>query len=490
MDNILKKDFSRVFKASSVYGLGKLLTKLFSFFLIPLYTAYLTPEDYGILATVNIIGSIVLIICLMSFDGAFARYYYDYKENENTLKKYLGSLTIYILLFNLLIMSLLIIGKKIIFIPFLPKTEVNLYSYIILQLGIVYFSFVTILLLTFYQVQEKPIKYVILSLGQFFLSIGIIIYFVVVKKMGAYGSLLGNLLSTIFFFFISMSLFWKHIRINLYFPFIKNAYRFGIPVSIHLLCSWLLGYSDRLILLKYVSLSELGIYYFALQIALVMYFVIESINLAWVPFFFDTIKNRKDALSVLSKIIHYYYVGIFVIALAGILFYKEILTLFANERYYSSFGYIPFLILSYLFTSFYFMNINTLYYFKKTKIIPLITLSAALVKIILSFLLIPNFSLWGAVFSTIIATIFWSISVYYFANKLFKIPYRFNSLLKLCAILLIISIISFNLNIGSFVFSIIFKIGLFLFFILLIEKANIIKLNQFISLIPLFNRAK
>lgn len=478
MHDIHRKDFTRVFKGASVYGLGKLLTKLISFFLLPLYTVYLSPSDYGILATVNIFGSILLIICMFSFDGAFARYYYDYKDDEKVLRKYLGTLINFILLFNLLLMFLLIIFKGIIFTPFLPENKVDLQPYIILQLGIVYFGLISSFLTTLYQVQEKPSKYVIFSLVGFVLSVALVIYFVVFQKMGAYGSLLGSLIASMIIFFVSIYLLWHHFSINLHLPFLKDSFRYGVPVTLHILFGWLLGYADRIILLKYVSLSELGLYYFALQIGLVMYFIVESVNQAWTPFFFDTMKNRTDASSILPKLVQNYYVAMVTIALIGILFNKEILTLFTNARYHSSLIYIPFLILNFLIAGFYFMNINTLYYFKKTKLIPIITLSAAGVKIIFAFMLIPYFSVWGAVISTIIATLFWSITVYIVANKLYKINYQFGLLFRLFVVFNIIFVLSIIIPVASVYMSLLFKTGLLILFLALIIKNKIINAAQ------------
>lgn len=478
MNSPFKKDFYRVFKGASIYGGGKLLKKLLSFFLLPLYTYYLSPADYGILATINIIGSILLIISVFNFDGAFARYYYDFKDNPELLKKYLGSTFTFLLLFNLLFIPFLVIIEHHIFVPFLPTSKIDFLPYINLQLVTVYFSITSGFVLTIYQVEEKPNKFVVYDAINLVLSVGLVIYFVAFKEMGAYGSLLGTAIGSVVIFVLSLGVLWDRFYFNINLSFVKDNLKYGIPITIHLLFGWLLGYADRIILLKYVSLDELGLYYFALQIGLVMYFVVESVNQAWVPFFFDTMKNRENSSDIISKIIHYYYVAIFFIALIGILFSKEILTLFTNERYQSGFIYIPFMILNYLIAGFYFMNINTLYYFKKTKLIPIITISAAAVKIIFAFVLIPYFAVWGAVLSTIIATLFWSITVYIVANKLYKINYQFGLLFRLFVVFSIIFALSIIIPLASVYISLLFKTGLLILFLALIIKNKIINTAQ------------
>ena len=55
---MLKKRILDIVKDSSIYGVSKVLGQAISFFLIPLYTSYLTPNDYGIL---NIFGLLIFL---------------------------------------------------------------------------------------------------------------------------------------------------------------------------------------------------------------------------------------------------------------------------------------------------------------------------------------------------------------------------------------------------------------------------------------------
>ena len=50
--------FGNMFVFSGIYGLGNYGVKLIGFLLIPLYTRYLSPSDYGVIALVAISGLI------------------------------------------------------------------------------------------------------------------------------------------------------------------------------------------------------------------------------------------------------------------------------------------------------------------------------------------------------------------------------------------------------------------------------------------------
>lgn len=56
-----------------------MLLKVFSFFLIPLYTAYLQPDQYGILNLASGFTAVVSCIITMGFQYAVIRFYADLK---------------------------------------------------------------------------------------------------------------------------------------------------------------------------------------------------------------------------------------------------------------------------------------------------------------------------------------------------------------------------------------------------------------------------
>jgi O-antigen/teichoic acid export membrane protein len=71
---------SKVLSNSIIYTLGGIITKCFAFFLLPLYTAYLTPEDYGITSIVTTFLNISSFVVSFSLYAAVLRLYVDYNN--------------------------------------------------------------------------------------------------------------------------------------------------------------------------------------------------------------------------------------------------------------------------------------------------------------------------------------------------------------------------------------------------------------------------
>ncbi|MBK8567476.1 MAG: oligosaccharide flippase family protein [Saprospiraceae bacterium] len=83
------KQFSNLAKHSLNYGLSDVLSQILGFFLIPIYTIYLTPEDYGIVEITATISAFAFTLMKLGITGSVVRQFYDYRNNKESLKDYI-----------------------------------------------------------------------------------------------------------------------------------------------------------------------------------------------------------------------------------------------------------------------------------------------------------------------------------------------------------------------------------------------------------------
>jgi O-antigen/teichoic acid export membrane protein len=76
----------KLFKQSGIYAFGDILSKGVGFLLLPLYTAFLTPEDYGIISLATVVASIFGIIATGGLNGAVLKFYYNFDDKETRKK--------------------------------------------------------------------------------------------------------------------------------------------------------------------------------------------------------------------------------------------------------------------------------------------------------------------------------------------------------------------------------------------------------------------
>ena len=87
-----KGSIGSVLANSVFYTFGNMLLKVFSFFLIPLYTAYLQPDQYGILNLASGFTAVVSCIITMGFQYAVIRFYADLKNDLSKVARMFGTI--------------------------------------------------------------------------------------------------------------------------------------------------------------------------------------------------------------------------------------------------------------------------------------------------------------------------------------------------------------------------------------------------------------
>ena len=75
--------YSLLLRDSVLYGGGRVLQKFFSALLLPLYTSFLGPADYGLLGMVLVTTTLIDVVVVLGYDIAFTRFYFDDKSQRH-----------------------------------------------------------------------------------------------------------------------------------------------------------------------------------------------------------------------------------------------------------------------------------------------------------------------------------------------------------------------------------------------------------------------
>src|SRR5687767_660510 len=122
----------RIGGSSLIYTATNALQKGAMFLLLPLYTRYLSPGDYGIVAVVTAANSLLVILFTFSLHGAMTRFYFEYRADPEKLKEFWGTqLTAVLLISAAGAASLLLFGEPLARrllpgIPFWPYIGIGL----------------------------------------------------------------------------------------------------------------------------------------------------------------------------------------------------------------------------------------------------------------------------------------------------------------------------------------------------------------------------
>jgi O-antigen/teichoic acid export membrane protein len=136
---------------------------------------------------------------------------------------------------------------------------------------------------------------------------------------------------------------------------------------------------------------------------MVMAVIVFSINQAWVPFYFGLMKSESNPERTVSRVVKFYVVGIGGICLAGILFSPEIIQWIVPQQYKGASIYVAPILFAYLLQGFYYFASASLLYYKKTRLLPLMTLVSAALTVGLNLWWIPIWGALGSAWATLVS---------------------------------------------------------------------------------------
>jgi O-antigen/teichoic acid export membrane protein len=418
----------RLSKHSIVYGLGAAASQVVGFFLIPLYSRYLTPSDYGVLEIFTATMAIIGVIIPLGVTSGLAMSYYE-QENEERRKAALSTayffLTATSLCFALILIAVAGTFSSLIF----ESTQYTFYFRVIF-LTVFFDTGVSLTLLTL-RVQEKSTNYVAITLARLVISIGLNILFVVALRKGVLGILEAHLATSAVIYLFLIPQLIKKAGLNFSIAKLKGMISFGIPYVPSNLAAWIMTIADRYFLQFLSTSTELGLYSMGYKFGMVIYaLVVSPFALAWGPFLWSVAKE-KNAKEIYSSVLTYFVlIGMFIALVLSVLS-REVLMIVATPPFYSAYEVVPLIALSYvLFGCFSILAVGILLQ-KKTKHVPLITGAGAVMNLGLNYLLIPRYGMMGAAVATVISYLLLPIGSYFVSRRYYPIKYEWGRVAKI-----------------------------------------------------------
>lgn len=416
----------RFFKESVIYGLSLYIQKFIGVFLLPLYTAMLTPEDYGILDLLGTVAIISIYLVVAGTDSSLSYYYFRkeyFPERRIMVSSTLWVRIIFASVAFLIIgvasykLSWLIFGKD--YSMFLILTGISLAVQSI-------YSFFTDLV----RFEKKPWIFTFVSVSNLLINISLNIYFILILKKGVWGAIMAAVIS-----YGAMSVFTVIYVLKKYGagfsrPWAKKILAYGSPLIGTAIAVWILTTTDRYFLAHFRNVADIGIYSVGLKIASFLGLVSGALQMTWAPYAMD-IQYEDNAKKIYSKVFFIYFV-INILAVFFIsMFSLDILKVFTQPAYYTARAVVPFLCLSVVFFSGYFIVAIGINLTKKARHTIWITIVAAVVNITMNFLLTPSMGAVGAALSIMTANFIIFILTLWVSQRLYPVNYSYSKLIAL-----------------------------------------------------------
>ena len=381
-------------KNTMIIFLGRVCTQLISYFLLPLFTTYLTKKEYG---TVDLIQSYVTLlvpVITLELEMSIFRYLIDSRGKEKDTKKLMSN-NFFVLGVSLAIFSILyIIVSSFITIPF--------------RWVVLFDIIVCVLSGNFLQVARGFGRTVDFSISCILTGITKIISNIVticVFKMGAEGMILSMALAN------GVCSLYLFIRLKLkdYIDFklvdkklIKSMNKYSIPLIPNGVSWWIVNISDRSIITFVMGAAANGIYAASNKFPTIISSLTGVFNLSWSESAALHI-NSEDRDEFFSDITNTV-LKLFTAMGAGMIACMPfVFPIFIKSKFAEAYNYIPFLVLGTVFNVALCLYSQVYIAKKLSKQVASTTVIGAIINILLNVLFIKKFGLYAASLSTAIS---------------------------------------------------------------------------------------
>jgi len=403
----------QLLKSSSIYVFLGFLPMGVNFLLAPLYSHILSPEENALLGQAIIFQSFLSIFLNLSIDSAFSRFYFDYYKDEVLLKKYMSTIINFIILLSCVSFVVLSIFGDGLFSIVQKNKTFSFHKYGVWVFLTAFCIVIQSIFLAYYRNCQKPLKFSLVSLSFFFSGIILILIGLLVFKAGALGSIIGRAAGYAIITIILLVIFYRQNGISFEKKLLKESLRYSIPIIPYIVLMNLYGNIDRILIERYFTLNELGIYNFAFLLSGAVSVFVSSCQNAIGPVIYKVLADQEEGyerrVSDLFKMFHFVNTAIITVGLAVTV---QFVQLFIAPAYHSILNYIGILFLSFIFRVYYLVYVDSLFFYKKTRWISLITLISFLIGVSSNLILIPKLGIMGVCISVLIINLTQAIGAY------------------------------------------------------------------------------
>jgi len=461
--NPLKKLASQ----TAVYGLSSVVGRLLNYLLVPLYTRYFLPAEYGVVTELYAYVAFLVVLLTYGMETAFFRF----SKKEESTKVYSTTLI------SLLISSVVFVG--LIFLNSSAISEWLGYSnhpeYIQFFALIIGMDAVSSISFAKLREQDKAMRFAFIRVLNIIVNVGFNLYFIVYQEYGIAYIFIANLLASV----ITLIMLFPEMLSSSW-VFDKKLWKKMMIYALPLLIAGLAGMTNETIdriLLKHllpntdIAASELGLYGAFYKLSIIMILFIQTFRFAAEPFFFAQ-EKEGNGRKIYADVMKYFTI-IMVIIFLGVTIFYDAIKGFLGSEYHDDRGFlvVSILLLANLFLGIYY-NLSIWYKLtEKTKYGAYLSIFGAIITLSLNFTLIPLLGFVGCAWATLICYFSMTVASYYIGKRHFSVPYQVKRIALYLFVTLCIYFCIYFTNLNMWINSL-FLLG-FVIFVYRLEKPKL-----------------
>lgn len=465
-----RSSVSGLFTHTFIYGLGDLTRKLVGFLLIPLYTKFMTPGEYGVLQLALVFVAFVQVLYSLGLTTAFFRFYLDSSDPERRRRVFATTFWSMVAIDVVLSAAMFTRTGSLSSLIFGDPSRGEIVLLMVLTLLVETLLQVPLLLL---RALDRSRTFLLYVLSQLLLALVANYVCVAVLRMGAYGAMLANLFASALLFVLLLPLTVKNTKGFISLGLLKQLFGFGLPFVPSTIAMMVMNISDQYLIRYYRGLEETGLYALSYKFGMAINLFITGFRFAWVPFIFR-VAGRPDSGWLYARTFEVTTVILSLVFFGICAFLPEIFTVFVDRSYFAGMGVVPFVSFAYVLFGFHVIFLAGIYLENRTAFIAKAGTASALANLIANLILIPRFGMWAAAGTTLFSFALLTVLVYLKAQQVHRIPFDLEKALK---VLLLATALFVTVRIipwGSTTLAIGAKVSALLFYLFVLRRMGLV----------------
>jgi O-antigen/teichoic acid export membrane protein len=417
---VIGRRLGELARHSAVYGLGSLVSRFIAVLLLPVYTRYLSPADYGLIETLIALSAILTVLLAAGVKSAFFRFYFDEADEAGKRRVIRTSFWFTMAMGTAGLVAGLALAEPISEVLFDTGEHADLVraAFVGLWAHINYEQMTSL-----FRVEQRSTAYLIATLVNLGLTVAATLLLVVVWEQGPIGVIVGNFTGTLVVYAGLLAYRRTELGLELDRPLLREMNRFGMPLVPSGLFLWALNFSDRFFLVRMSGPREVGLYSIGVRLASAIILLLAAFRTAW-PAFAYSIEDDREAARTYAFVLTYLVAITSWMALALGVLAPWLVRLLTTEEFYSAERVVAPLAFAAVAFGAYIVVVIGIGRARRTRSNWVITGAAAAFNVILNLALIPEFGMMGAAAATVGAYAVLFLGMAWKAQHVFAVPYQ------------------------------------------------------------------
>lgn len=392
-------------RSSLVYGSGQVLLRVISVLLLPIFTAYLSPADYGVVSVLTLATVFLGPVFAMSVPSAIGLIYFDEAEAAGRTRTVTTAVVLLAISSSLLVVAGAAAAPWLVGL-LVPGTTgaAALAPMLVIVIATTALMNIAQPLLFQLQLEQRARTFVLLTVATSLSVIGLSLAFVVGLRAGVLGFVAAGLVGQAVGLLLTISVTLRGVPVRFDPSIARRLLTLGIPMIPSFLFLFVMFQANRYIIQVQRGLDELGVYTVGFNLGYVISLVVAGFQNAWVPFFLRYSDRRDEARALFGRIVTYYVLGAGALTLLFFLAARPGVFILTRPAFHDAYLVVGAAATSQFLVGLHSLLLAGVYFAKDVRSVPIIQGISAVVGLTLNVVLIPQLGIAGAGVALVVAT--------------------------------------------------------------------------------------